>query len=57
MPIKGRVDRAAFRAKTEEATKALEEFKPDVIIVSLGFDAHRNDPITDDHGRRRGFLG
>jgi acetoin utilization deacetylase AcuC-like enzyme len=33
---------AAF---TEEIVPALAKYKPDMLIISAGFDAHRNDPL------------
>ena len=37
-----------FRAGvTEEILPALSAFKPDFILVSAGFDAHRADPLAD----------
>jgi len=37
-----------FRAgMTEEILPALAAFKPDFILISAGFDAHRDDPLAD----------
>jgi acetoin utilization deacetylase AcuC-like enzyme len=35
---------AAFR---QEIVPALDAYRPDLIIVSAGFDAHRNDPLAN----------
>lgn len=35
---------AAFK---ERILPGLEKFRPEVILISAGFDAHRDDPITD----------
>jgi acetoin utilization deacetylase AcuC-like enzyme len=31
----------------EEVVPALHEFKPDLLIISAGFDAHGDDPLAD----------
>jgi acetoin utilization deacetylase AcuC-like enzyme len=37
-----------FRRKIESAAlPALREFKPELLLVSAGFDAHRDDPLAD----------
>jgi acetoin utilization deacetylase AcuC-like enzyme len=37
-----------FRAgMTEEVLPALAAFRPDFILVSAGFDAHKDDPLAD----------
>lgn len=33
--------------KQRDVEAAVGEFRPDFIIVSAGFDAHKNDPIRD----------
>jgi acetoin utilization deacetylase AcuC-like enzyme len=40
----GDVLRAAL---DQEARAAIEEFEPDWVLVSCGFDAHRDDPLSD----------
>jgi acetoin utilization deacetylase AcuC-like enzyme len=40
----GDVVRAAL---DEEARAGIEEFAPDWVLVSCGFDAHRDDPLSD----------
>ncbi len=35
---------AAFK---EKILPALERFEPEILLVSAGFDAHRDDPLTD----------
>jgi acetoin utilization deacetylase AcuC-like enzyme len=40
----GDVVRAAL---DEEARASIEEFAPDWVLVSCGFDAHRDDPLSD----------
>jgi len=34
---------------------AAERFRPDVLLVSAGFDAHRNDPLADLNVTEEGF--
>lgn len=42
----GSGDAALLRALTGRIAPALEEFEPDLIFVSAGYDAHRNDPLA-----------
>lgn len=35
-----------LQAFTEEIVPALERFAPDMLLISAGFDAHRDDPIA-----------
>jgi len=34
-----------LRAFREEIVPALTSFKPDLLLISAGFDAHRDDPL------------
>jgi acetoin utilization deacetylase AcuC-like enzyme len=46
-PLAARSGRAAFEAAwTGRILPALDAFAPDCIIVSAGFDAHRDDPLA-----------
>jgi len=46
--LKPGTDSAAYRqAVTEGWLDALDRFKPQLILVSAGFDAHRLDPLAD----------
>ncbi len=46
-PLATRTDGAAFRRAIEASWfPALEEFRPELIIISAGFDAHRDDPLA-----------
>jgi len=36
---------AARKAVQEQWLPALEDFKPEMILISAGFDAHRDDPL------------
>lgn len=47
VPLKAGTDGKAFRAAVEnEFAPALEKFKPEFVLISAGFDAHRNDPLA-----------
>ena len=47
-PLEAGTDSAAFRQAIEDDwLPALHSFKPDLVLVSAGFDAHREDPIAD----------
>lgn len=43
----GATDSAYERAFFEEILPKLDHFKPDCVIISAGFDAHRDDPLAD----------
>jgi len=45
-PLKPGDDGDEFRAYDEVILPALDQFAPDLVIVSAGFDAHRNDPLA-----------
>jgi len=46
-PLPPMAGSAEFRAAmTETVLPALEDFKPDFLIISAGFDAHRDDPLA-----------
>ena len=47
-PLRAGDDGTAFRAAFEERIlPALESYGPDLILVSAGFDAHRDDPLAN----------
>ena len=47
VPLKVGTDGTAFRAAVEsEFAPALERFKPQMLFISAGFDAHRDDPLA-----------
>ena len=33
--------------RSEQLLPALNQFKPDAVLISAGFDAHRDDPLAD----------
>ena len=43
----GATDTAYERAFMEEVLPALNFFRPDAVLISAGFDAHRDDPLAD----------
>jgi acetoin utilization deacetylase AcuC-like enzyme len=46
-PLAATTDGAGFRAAVErDWLPALERFKPQMVFVSAGFDAHRDDPLA-----------
>lgn len=45
----GAADTAYERAFFEEILPKLAWFKPECVIISAGFDAHRDDPLADVH--------
>ena len=47
VPLPAMTDGKGFRAAVERFwMPALEEFKPQLVFVSAGFDAHRDDPLA-----------
>jgi acetoin utilization deacetylase AcuC-like enzyme len=44
-PLSGSVTREEYFAAFEEGLREVEEFAPEVVLVSAGFDAHVADPI------------
>src|SRR5688572_16323772 len=46
IPVAGGEGDAAFlRATEDEIVHAIDDYRPDVILLSSGFDAHRRDPL------------
>jgi acetoin utilization deacetylase AcuC-like enzyme len=46
IPVAGGEGDAAFLGATEdEIVRAIDDYRPDVILLSSGFDAHRRDPL------------
>ncbi|MDR5865824.1 histone deacetylase family protein [Halomonas koreensis] len=47
-PLEAGTDGAAFRRAVEDDwLPALHAFKPELVLVSAGFDAHREDPLAE----------
>jgi acetoin utilization deacetylase AcuC-like enzyme len=51
----GAGDEAFVTAWREELLPAIEAFRPDVIVVSAGFDAHAADPLAELEVTQAGF--
>ena len=48
VPLRPRTDgEVARRAMDELVTPAVDAFAPDWVLISAGFDAHRDDPLAD----------
>jgi acetoin utilization deacetylase AcuC-like enzyme len=48
VPVKAKTSREDFKkAFQTEFSAALDVFKPELIFISAGFDAHLNDPLAD----------
>jgi len=48
IPLSAGTDGAEFRRKIATlALPALRQFKPELLLVSAGFDAHKDDPLAD----------
>ncbi|QXP84880.1 histone deacetylase family protein [Methylococcus sp. Mc7] len=48
IPLPAGTGSAAYRkAVTDTALPAIDRFRPELILVSAGFDAHRDDPLAD----------
>jgi acetoin utilization deacetylase AcuC-like enzyme len=57
VPIRpGHGDAAILRAIDEIFTPAIEAFTPELILISAGFDAHRDDPLGDLTATELGFA-
>jgi acetoin utilization deacetylase AcuC-like enzyme len=46
-PVRPLTPRAQHMTEIERALHSLGEFKPDLLLVSAGFDAYAGDPITE----------
>ena len=53
----GATDRDYLAAFDHVLVPALDEFAPDLLIVSAGFDAHHADPLASMRVTRMGFSG
>jgi acetoin utilization deacetylase AcuC-like enzyme len=52
----GRGDAALTTAWLEELLPAVEAFRPDAILVSAGYDAHRDDPLANLNVTEAGYA-
>lgn len=56
IPLPGGSDGAVFKKKMEQdCLPALRQFKPDLMFVSAGFDAHADDPLANLEFREADF--
>lgn len=46
IPLAPGTDDAAYLKALEQAMEAIGRFQPEVLVVALGFDAHRDDPLA-----------
>jgi acetoin utilization deacetylase AcuC-like enzyme len=46
-PVRPSAAREVYRATLEKAFEKLKSFRPDLVAVSAGFDAFRNDPLAN----------
>jgi len=49
-------DKEYLQIFENDITNAVSEFKPEFILVSAGFDAHRNDPLANMNVSEAGFA-
>lgn len=57
MPLPPYSDGSKFRERwTKEAIPALEAFNPELILISAGFDAHRDDPLAQLNWTEKDFT-
>jgi acetoin utilization deacetylase AcuC-like enzyme len=56
LPLRaGSGDREYVRAFTAEVEPAVRAFRPDLVLVSAGFDAHEDDPMSQMNVTAEGF--
>lgn len=51
----GEGDAALLRATEQQVLRAIDEFRPQAILLSAGFDAHRRDPLGGMSVTEKGF--
>jgi acetoin utilization deacetylase AcuC-like enzyme len=52
----GSEDQDYLRAMKESVLPALDRFQPEVLLISAGFDAHRDDPLAQVNLTEEGFF-
>jgi acetoin utilization deacetylase AcuC-like enzyme len=58
LPVPGGTGDAAYRSLAEHVAAALiREWEPGLVLVSAGFDAHRDDPLATCRVSEAGFAG
>jgi acetoin utilization deacetylase AcuC-like enzyme len=53
---RGSGDEAYARAFLEEVIPACDAFKPELVLLSCGFDAHQDDPLAGMNLSARGYA-
>lgn len=57
IPFRPATSEADFLARFDaEVLPALRQFKPEILLISAGFDAHRDDPIADLRLTEQGYA-
>lgn len=57
LPLPAMTDGKAYRkAVTQHFAPALERFRPEIVFVSAGFDAHANDPLAELRLLREDYI-
>ncbi len=51
----GEGDAAFLRATEDQVVRAIDEYKPNAILLSAGFDAHRRDPLGGMEVTEQGY--
>ena len=51
----GSGDAEYLKAMSERVVPALDEFRPEMLLISAGFDAHRDDPLAHMNLSEEGF--
>ncbi|MEM7623611.1 MAG: histone deacetylase family protein, partial [Planctomycetota bacterium] len=49
-------DWSGFAPALEAAVQRLRDFEPDAVVVSMGFDTHKDDPISKFHLETEDFV-
>ncbi|MXQ10778.1 histone deacetylase family protein [Microvirga makkahensis] len=57
IPLPPRSDDAAFLAAVDRGAEAVEAFEAEALVVALGYDSHREDPIGLLNVSTEGFRG
>ena len=58
LPVPGGSGDAAYRSLVEHVGAALiREWEPELVLISAGFDAHRDDPLATCRVTEAGFAG
>lgn len=56
IPLPPESDGSVFRARIEPALARLDAFAPELVIISAGFDAHREDPLAQLNWDEKDFV-